>query len=185
MFGRDIIEVENFLPKLYEKEIFERVCAPENFNWKYIDSISHINGEKTFPAFFNIIFQGRQNIKSEYFDLFYPLICSIPEKTGIQVNHLLRLRLGLILKEPIKTIHPPHIDYPGEEHYTALYYINESDGDTYIYNQVDGDRLDNFTIKKQIKPKKGKFAIFNGKHFHSSSSPEKYNSRFVLTINFS
>ena len=181
----DIIEIENFLPKMYEDKIYQNICQAENFNWNCIKNITFKGQEDTFPSFTHMAFKEDEGLISDCFQFLYPLVCTIPEKTGIPVNKLHRLRLGLIVKEPKRSVHPPHIDMCGHDHYTALYYLNESDGDTYVYDQIDGENPSKFTIKKRIKPKKGKLSIFNGKHYHSSSSPVKNNKRVVLTINFS
>lgn len=181
----DIIEVENFLPKMYEDKLYQNICEVENFNWNLIKNITFKGQPDTFPSFTHMVFKEDEGLISDCFQFFYPLVCTIPEKTGIEVNTLHRLRLGLILKQPKKAVHPPHVDMAGVKHYTALYYLNESDGDTFVYDQVDGENSSKFTIKKRIKPKKGKLSIFDGKHFHSSSSPVRNNMRVVLTINFS
>ena len=182
---KNIIEVKKFLPQMYEDKIFDSIYCSETFNWNYLKSISYKGSEETFPSFFHMVFNEREGIMNECFQFLYPLVCMIPEKTGVEVKNLLRMRLGLIIKHTENNLHLPHIDFPGEDHYTALYYLNDSDGDTFVYNQLDGEKeLSKFTIKKRIKPEKGKLALFDGKHFHSSSSPEKNNKRVVLTINF-
>lgn len=185
MIMDDVLEIKNFLPKMYEDKIYETIYDSEIFTWNYLKSISYKGAKETSPSFFNMVFNERDQIMGDCFQFLYPLVFMIPEKTEIQVKKLLRMRLGLVPKCSKNIIHPPHIDYPGEEHYTALYYLNDSDGDTYVYKQVDGEHpKENFFIKKRIKPEKGKFAVFNGKYYHSSSSPTKNNRRVVLTINF-
>ena len=181
----DIIEVEDFLPKMYVDKINQDIAEAENFNWNLIKNITFKGESETFPSFTHMAFKRDEGIVSDCFEFLYPLVCMIPEKTGIEVKELHRLRLGLIVKQPKKEVHPAHIDMPGQKHYTALYYINESDGDTYIYDQVDGEDPSKFTIKKRIKPKKNKIAIIDGKYYHSSSSCVRNNKRVVLTINFS
>jgi hypothetical protein len=89
--------------------------------------------------------------------------------------------------------HLPHIDsfFP---HYVAIYYVNDSDGDTIIFNETNdsydsGDADINkiktgpFTIKRRVTPKKGKVLIFEGKYYHTSSWPIVNKCRSVININ--
>lgn len=105
------------------------------------------------------------------------------------------MRANLTLNNSGSTIehHLPHIDswYP---HWVAIYYVNDSDGDTYIFNEIN-DNYDSgiedvklieknkFTIKKRITPKKGKVLLFEGKYYHTSSWPKKNKYRTVININ--
>jgi len=76
-----------------------------------------------------------------------------------------------------------------------IYYLNDSDGDTYIFNEtndqfsVEYDRdvvsKNSFTIKQTISPKKGRIVIFPGQYYHASSYPKKSIFRSVLNVNLS
>lgn len=84
----------------------------------------------------------------------------------------------------------PHVD-ADVDHYVILYYVDDSDGPTYIFNETKHDhtmenahKFDGFTIKESVKPKKGRFIIFDGGYYHTSSCPVDHNKRTVLNINF-
>ena len=84
-----------------------------------------------------------------------------------------------------------------QQHYVIIYYINDSDGDTCIYTNKNGNNatqfmktfskdgldLNNFELIQSITPKKGRAVIFNGKYPHCASYPTN-NDRFVININF-
>lgn len=72
--------------------------------------------------------------------------------------------------------HTPHIDNGFDEQITALYYVNNSDGDTFFFD-------DNGKVTKRITPEKGKLVWWKGKVFHAKSSPVKTANRIVLNIN--
>jgi hypothetical protein len=79
----------------------------------------------------------------------------------------------------------PHVD-GRDDHYVFLYYVNDSDGDTVIYNQEFVDKQykqEDMTIFKQISPKAGSAIFFNGKYFHTYYSPQKNNIRCVINMN--
>jgi hypothetical protein len=76
-----------------------------------------------------------------------------------------------------KLHNPPHIDSLNN-HLVLLYYVNDSDGDTIIFD------LDDKTKKlASISPKKGRLVVFNGEHYHASSPPTKFDSRIVINTN--
>ena len=75
-----------------------------------------------------------------------------------------------------KYINNLHIDQK-EKHQTILYYLNNSDGDTYFYKK------NKKTIEKKITPEKNKAVLFDGLTYHASSKPIKNMYRLVLNIN--
>ena len=74
-----------------------------------------------------------------------------------------------------------HIDLP-IEHLVILYYVNDTDGDTFLFDKrADYNDLkttavepnDSLNIIKRISPKKGRALLFSGDRYHSSSGPTK------------
>jgi hypothetical protein len=81
-----------------------------------------------------------------------------------------------------------HIDvkYP---HLVCLYYINDSDGDTFLFDKTLNDtptllKTTKLEVIKRVTPKKGRVLLFNGNRYHSSSGPTK-SVRCVLNFNVS
>jgi len=69
-------------------------------------------------------------------------------------------------------------------HLVVLYYVNDSDGDTIIYDQIgQPNNIDKsaLKIKQKISPKKGRCVLFNGKWLHNSSSPQN-SPRCILNF---
>lgn len=84
----------------------------------------------------------------------------------------------------------PHVD-ADIDHYVLLYYVNDSDGPTYIFNETKNDypiheayKFSGFNIKETVHPKKGRFVLFSGDQYHTSSCPVNHSKRVVLNINF-
>ena len=71
--------------------------------------------------------------------------------------------------------HNAHTDN-GNPHDVVLYYVNDSDGDTFFF---DND----MNVIHRETPERGKLVIFDGSVLHSSSSPSK-NFRITLNINY-
>ena len=71
--------------------------------------------------------------------------------------------------------HNPHTDNENP-HIVGLYYPNDSDGDTFFFD-------DDLNVIHKEPVERGKMIVFDGKWKHSSSSPTK-NIRFSLNINY-
>tara|TARA_B100000073_G_scaffold343829_1_gene349436 strand:- start:1677 stop:2003 length:327 start_codon:yes stop_codon:yes gene_type:complete len=86
----------------------------------------------------------------------------------------------------------PHIDSYVPDSWNVVYYIDESDGDTVIYNErtlndYDYQKYldkDSFTECERVSPKKGRAVMFKGDMFHASTTPST-NWRPVVNINIS
>jgi hypothetical protein len=97
-------------------------------------------------------------------------------------NNIKRLKTNLLFTNSIKKSNTPHIDY-NFNHIVLLYYVNDSDGETTIYNKKYGDDLGDIKPKYKFKPKKGDFLKFDGLLYHSSKPPQKNEMRCVLNFN--
>lgn len=109
---------------------------------------------------------------------------------SLDIKTLLTSRIQLQL--PVitdKLYGTPHVDGVRSFPYTAaVYYVNDSDGDTVFFNEtVDDIHPENidkpFTISRVVSPKKGRLILFDGKIYHSSGKP-KNNVRCIINYNF-
>ena len=126
--------------------------------------------------------------------LLLPLLFSYCEKAGVPFKTLLRIRLGLFTQNAAAgPYHNPHVDFY-LPHQNALYYVNDSDGDTFIFNEtyddvwlersVDFTRDGKFTTARRISPKKGRMIGFDGKHYHASMHPVQSSRRIAIAFSF-
>tara|TARA_Y100000385_G_C12774407_1_gene500698 strand:+ start:72 stop:656 length:585 start_codon:yes stop_codon:yes gene_type:complete len=84
-----------------------------------------------------------------------------------------------------KCMHP-HCDIR-ENGFTAIYYINDSDGDTIIFNEKTVDPFlqgKELSIKKRIKNKRGRLVMFNQDYLHAGMPPTISDYRAVINFNF-
>lgn len=71
-----------------------------------------------------------------------------------------------------------HVDRPDDLDFkAAIYYVNETDGDTYFF---DNDK----NLLETITPKKGRLVLFDGNTLHTSRHPKYAETRQVININF-
>jgi hypothetical protein len=100
-----------------------------------------------------------------------------PEAYGFSSANKLRAHITLQWPRPEEygNPHNKHVDRD-DNHLVALYYINDSDGDTIFF---DGD-----DVIHREPVERGKLVVFNGQgKYHASSSPSK-NIRLTLNVNY-
>jgi hypothetical protein len=75
-------------------------------------------------------------------------------------------------------------------HLVMLYYVNDADGDTILYDKTASDILDDkmyideeceFNIVNKISPKRGRILFFDGRTYHASSTPTK-SIRCIISL---
>lgn len=75
-------------------------------------------------------------------------------------------------------------------HLVMLYYVNDCDGDTILYDKTledipDGipypEKYHNLNITHRISPKKGRILFFDGRIYHAPSTPTK-SIRCIITM---
>lgn len=184
-----VIEIPNFVNNQYSEYIKEHILR-DNFPWFYQKNVTRYQDnveceDDHNSGFYHIIYLDNTIGTHETYNLLIPLILGIEEKTGVRVNQLHRMRLGMLLNNRKGLHDQPHLDFDFP-HYTACYYVNDSEGDTFIFDEtIDDGKPETFTIKHRSTPQQGKLTLFDGKHYHASSKPKRDVPRIVLTINFS
>jgi len=192
-----VLEIDDFLPQDHADYIEDALLKSRLFPWQFNDntvSNEHNDDERNIPGFFNLIYDFQRPQKNEYFDLINPIALQMSSKTGLEFREVIRIQANLICPVNTEGHHLPHLDF-FDHHYVAIYYVNDSDGDTYLFEntnkeynldydvQITKDRSTNWPVKKRITPKKGKLVLFNGYRYHSSSSPKQSNYRSLININ--
>lgn len=184
----DLIQISNLVDTEYQKKMYNTV-TDINFPWHYLEDTTYETATKksiATPGFTHLLFNNN-GTKSEYLDVFTPMFLKGIESCNLKLLSTIRVRLGFLLKTRYNipsmpyVYNSPHIDCDGE-HYTALYYLNNTDGDTYLFNETT--ESEKYSIHTRITPEAGKFICFNGQHYHASSCPKMFSSRIVLTMNF-
>jgi len=205
--NEDIIVIDNFIPKPYQ-DALETMVSDELFEWGYTpdvvwerhalrrafqDSLKQNN-----DGFTQIIKVPR--FEGKNWDAVHPMMFYLEQAVGQPLKEVMRVRANLLLRaypgdlmwnnEHVDATHP---------HWTAIYYVKDSDGPTYIFDQRVTDiqhknktqevvlkyvNETEFTVANSVQPKKGRVVIFDGQRFHASSKPKEHQNRVVIAFNW-
>jgi hypothetical protein len=87
---------------------------------------------------------------------------------------ILRCKANLKFKTNTRKKHNIfHMDHK-DPHKVMIYYVNDSDGDTFL---KIGKSI------KRVSPKKGRVLCFDGKTMHAANHPRKTNKRLIINFN--
>lgn len=159
------------------------------------NEVPNITGVGSF--FENDSFPAKVILENEINTEILKLIDVITENTMLKINEKFlqkyRIKINktfpseIELKDEHKLL---HVDR-NESHIVVIYYINDSDGDTLIYEDINDKHLnklgkkinfENFKLIKNITPKKGRVVVFNGDLWHYGKYPTK-GERNVINMN--
>ncbi len=103
------------------------------------------------------------------------------DRTGQELQEVIRIRLGLSTRTPQQIQHSPHKDqqYP---HRAGIWYPITSSGDTVIFEETEPSRR--YTEWYRQAPTANTWIDFDGSHMHSSTTPDQHEQRIVLNFNY-
>jgi hypothetical protein len=145
-------------------------------------------------GFTHVAWDSDQGKVSDIIYLIAPITESFEAKTGTSVNNFLRIKVNLqtpLIDYTYNNYNGAHIDR-FEPHKTIIYYVNDSDGETVIFDNVynPNDQSTwypdvNLKIKEKITPiANSLYYLENGLTYHSGSNPIKSQRRITININF-
>lgn len=174
--------MQNLLGPNYYHNILTRIDSPTTA-WFRGETSAHDEDPKLayHSSFCNLVYKKDTGPLNDLFDTTFPILLQVVDKQGKQLKDLLRIRIGLITRTPEPIVHPPHKDFH-TPHRTGLYYLNQSDGDTIVYNEKE--KSDAYTIKEKISPVANSWHDFDGTLYHSSATPTQTEKRIVITFNY-
>jgi hypothetical protein len=193
----DVIELERFLPESYADILEQLICKSGEFLWQYNASTNdqknpHIMNREGQAAgqsydadqFVHALYQAGER-RSQFFDIVFPMFYFMEDKTGVALANVERMKANLLVQKSIGAdmYNTPHIDIPDRGFKSLLYYVKDSDGDTFLFDQTYADKKP-LTVRKRVAPRKGKAVLFNSNIWHASSHPRENATRVVLNFIF-
>ena len=127
------------------------------------------------------VFNADQNIV-------LPVLEAFKNLTGLDYK-IQRIKANFNSREVIEnkgSCYVPHVDIENGGGWTGIYYINDSDGDTVIFNEKTNNPVRNqeeISVKQVVQNKKGRFVLFNQDNLHAGCPPIENDNRLVINYN--
>lgn len=167
------IVIDDLLPKQHADKI-ESVLFSNTFPWMFSEDITYNSVSSRTPAFSHLFFDTKDGMTSPYYYMVEPIFYAALEKA--QMGRMNCVQARSFFQLPLlnrREYNNKHIDnrFP---HVVCLYYVNDTDGDTFFFNKDD--------VTGTVSPKKNRVVLFDGATYHSSSNPT-INKRAVINFN--
>lgn len=188
----DVIVFDDVIPEVYQNWLLDCIKNPD-LKWHRKDhAISDLCVDDPRNGFcnFHYLYEIEQRELSTLTNAFMPL--ALQFRDLLKAECLLRMRVNCTPSWYQNQVQLPHIDSYVKNSWNVVYYLDESNGDTVIYNERTQDhreyvnyvKNDVWTVKQTVPPKKGRAVAFKGDLFHSSTLPVG-TWRPVVNINVS
>ena len=161
----------------------EYVIDKKVYNESFLEDKNTIESNQ-----FTHVFFSDGVIRSKFFEMVMPIVMLLEIRMERSFsNRLVRVKANLLTKNSSyedgqhNTPHTDSSSFPGE---SLLYYVNDSDGDTFIFNEKRGTDFKDLTLNKRVTPKRGKCMFFDSEYYHASSCPKNSDVRVVINFLF-
>lgn len=197
--------IDNFLPEPIFERVYDTVTSFD-FPWFYLKDTTYRNKYSDNEALWDDGFSCLiylQKIDEEFefkcpaYENFVPMLAHCEFALNLKMDSLARLKANLtttsITDEPFE----PHVDQPDVSMTTAILYLNDSSGPTYIYDykcpvgsstntalDLYKKNKDEFKVLVAVPPKKNRMIVFDGDYYHSGSRPTTNKTRMNINFNW-
>jgi 2OG-Fe(II) oxygenase superfamily len=193
--------IDNFLPHMYADQL--EYEAEHELMYRYRQYTSSIDGYSTeaplivtnntidYGQFVCSVLHSSYDVElkfKDYFERLKAIVFTAGNHIDKQICKVDRVKINLLLQQPTasKDHHNfPHTDESDESQYSMVYYINDSDGDTFLFNEFyypDVPPPNTLTISQRVSPRKNRAVIFESHRYHASSNPIDHANRFVINF---
>ena len=170
--------IDNRVSKALQNKI-EEYFLHDNFPWYYNNNSlgKHVpkkcknitkDSFNEFQLTHKFVDEGRVNSPHTN------IIMNLLSELDMEGTPILRCKANLKFKTNTRKKHNIfHMDHK-DPHKVMIYYVNDSDGDTFL---KIGKSI------KRVSPKKGRVLCFDGKTMHAANHPRKTNKRLIINFN--
>lgn len=174
--------IDDVMPAVMQDQLID-ICTQPEFTWSFLIDATYLKDQiiakkldkPKYPSFSHLAINNYRPVSSAATLLSSMILC-ISDKAELDPGIVFRARLGLYLPIANAPLHNNmHVDH-SSPHMVALYYVNDTDGDTFFFNR-------NREVVERVSPKKGRMVVFDGHTLHASSMPSK-DYRISLNIGY-
>lgn len=205
---KDIWYCDNIIPQVTQ-ERFKNFVTQTLFDWNDFNHISTAGVYNTTPytvncdefnikpsdALIRLVYANNGINKEILNETSYWLGISVldeyAKRNNVRITNIMRMKLNnqtrsLFADYDSQSCNEIHVDnhYPNNK--TMVYYLNNSDGDTILFDKTYDGKTDHYNMKPilRIEPKQGRCAVFDTTRFHAPSNPIYTQRRYILNVNF-
>jgi hypothetical protein len=188
---KDVMIIDKAVPTSIH-DVLETIALGDKINWFRQKRATYAEGTPAiFPVtpdsldvqqFTHTIYEENQPV-SKLFGAILPVITAIP----YTIKQMIRIKMNLCVYA--QTDNPnahgmPHVDFTEikEPIISAIYFVNDSTGDTVIFDQRFGQSAP-LTVKTRVTPKKGRLVVFDGGLLHAGNTPKTNAPRININFN--
>ena len=173
--------IDNFLAKYYLQHLQDNFLG-NNSSWSFNDSLTGDDSLEVLGSFgFGIKLHWNGYFTGSYEStLIRGLVFSAQEKVEEVFGEsleIVRARADMTVFNPLNHRHELHTDFQ-YEHMTAIFYLNNSDGNTILFDR------DGKNVLAEVEPVENRLLIFDGLLQHTGHSPSNHKSRVLVNMNF-
>jgi hypothetical protein len=188
---KDLTIIDRAVPSNVQ-DMIENIALSDKINWYRQKRATYSEGDpQIFPVtpdsldvqqFTHMILEDKQPM-SQLFPVILPIITAIP----YTIKQMIRIKMNLCVfaKTDNENAHGmPHVDLTKttEPLISAIYCVNDSTGDTLIFDQRFGEKAP-LTVKSRVTPKKGRLIVFDGSLLHAGNTPRTNAPRININFN--
>jgi hypothetical protein len=195
--------IDDFLPEPLFERLYQDITSFD-FPWFYLKDTTYKSKYSDDEALWDdgfscLIYLQKIDEQFEFkapaYEAFVPLMAHCEFALGYKMSSLARVKANLSTTSITNAPFEPHVDQPDVAMNTAILYLNDSDGPTYIYDnkcpvgsttnqalEYYRKNKDDFKVLCAVPPKRNRMVLFDGDYYHSGSRPVTNKTR--LNINF-
>jgi hypothetical protein len=176
MIGNNVIIADDVVSVQQQDDIKNSLLLKNTSGWHFFLD----KGNFITPGLVTSVFEALTSFKDEkYFDQFNDVLVNACEQAKLEIDQLIQIRpfIQLPVVEKFRTEHNNIHRDQNFPHVVCVYYVDDSDGDTLIFDDTKS------VVIQRIQPKKGRAVFFDGLRYHASSCPQE-NLRMIINYNF-
>ena len=168
--------IENLVSNELKLKLQEIICSPI-FDWNWYEASSDPSKDSIFQLGHLVYLK---DYSSQYYNDISKVLGYFEQRTGIKIKNLLRAKVNMLTyRGEVNDRSTIHQDYfsGNPNHISMVYYVNDSDGDTLIYDMND-------EVYERASPKAGNAVWFKSELYHHATVPRLHSNRIVINFVF-
>jgi hypothetical protein len=189
--------IENIVDENFKNKI-KRILFDKNFRWLYqdstiknfakIDDSSNIMHFEDTVHFTHILFEDT-HVESDSIEFVQKILNNLNDQENILCTTLISAKCNVLSKgnDVSDLYYTPYANVRnilGENIYTLIYYVNDCDGDSIIFNEAHSTEPIELTVAHTQTPREGCAILFKGNTYNSSKLPTNEEGKATITIIF-